>query len=252
MTSSSGSTARTKRPEDARRIAATFVDSAVSALLARDFAPARGAALASSAQAPNPASRPGARCRHRCGPAGLPCQCPLPLGGGAPEGLEYREGQGSFDSADIAPVMSAHICDPATVAALGNGQPAAAAAGRRQPVGVGGRSRPPRRCSRAHRDRLGPWHRCGTVQGPSGEPAVLRGDALRRASPGPARTRRAPGSRATVDGLTQYVAARRVGDLIVAAAVKDAEAETARQRAIELATSMASAAQASRLDAEGR
>lgn len=247
-----GSTARTKRPEDARRIATTFVDSAVSALLARDFAPARGAALASSAQAPNPASRPGAPVPTplRSRPA-YHVNALFPSAAELPRGLEYREGQGSFDSADIAPVMSAHICDPATVAAhsAGQDQRPRPLAGGNQSAWEAGAGLP----DAAAELTVTGWAR-GTGAARFRDLQENRLFCVWR----PAQTRVAwPGSdpastwlsHATVDGLTQYVAARRVGDLIVAAAVKDARAETARQRAIELATSMASVAQASRLDA---
>ncbi len=247
-----GSTARTKRPEDARRIATTFVDSAVSSLLARDFAPARGAALASSAQAPNPASRPGAPVPTplRSRPA-YRVNALFPSAAELPTGLEYREGQPSFDSPDIAPVMGAHTCDPVSVAAKDAGQEKGArpVAGSNQTAWQSGAGLP---------DAAAELTVTGWASGTGAARfkdlqenrlfCVWTPAQARVAWPGadPATTWL---SRSTVDGVSQFVATQRVGDLIVAAAVKHANGETARQQAVSLATQMAAAAQASGLDA---
>ena len=251
-----GSTARTKRPEDARRIATSFVDSAVSALQEQDFPPARGAALGASEQAPNPASRPGA-----------PVPTPLrsrpvyrvnalfPSAAELPTGLEYREEQPSFDSSDIAPVMGAHTCDPASMAAKDAGQEKGArpVAGSNQTAWQAGAGLP----DAAAELTVTGWARgTGAARFKDLQEnqlfCVWTPSQTRVAWPGtdPASTWL---SHATVDGLTQYVAARRVGDLVVAATVKDSQVEQARQRAVELATAMAAAAESSGLAAaEGK
>ena len=179
----------------------------------------------------------------------------LPTAAELPRGLAYREEQPSFDSPDVAPVMGAPTRDPASVAAKDAGQEKGArpVAGSNQTAWQAGAGLP---------DAAAELTVTGWARGTGAARFKDLQENRLFCVWNPAQTRVAwPGadpastwlSHATVDGLTQYVAARRVGDLVVAAAVKDTTEGAARQRAIELAAAMASAAQASGLDAaQGR
>jgi hypothetical protein len=249
-----GSAARTRRPEDARRIATAFVDSAVSALLDQDFAPARGGVLGSSAQAPNPASRPGA-------PAPTPVQTRtayrvaglIPLEKQLPAGLRYTEESPHFDGVEIPAVMGAQVCHGATEGrAAADSGPTPVAASNQQAW----QADEPRPEAAAELTVTG-W---ATGTG-AARFSDLQDNRLRCVWAQPQTRVDWPGadpasswlSRSTVQGRTQYVAARRVGDLIVSATVTSEDASKARQQAVTVVTTMARAAQSSGLPAaEGK
>jgi hypothetical protein len=249
-----GATAQTKRLEDARRIATTLVDSAVSALVDQDFAPARGAVLGSSDQPPNTASRPGApvptplRTRPVYRLSGL-----VPREDQLPEGLRYTEETAGFDSPDIPAVMGAQGCPG------GPEDPPAAGAGARP---VAGTSQPAWQAGDPRPESAADLTITGWATGTGAERFKdLQENRLACVWAQPQTRVEWPGadpasswlSRSTVQGLTQYAAARRVGDLIVAVTVRSKDPAQARARATAVVTTMAVVAETSGLPAaEGR